>query len=103
MLRGPIRILWIAALATAGTDVAAPQTILWWTTHDLAKIKPLDPVPADPPKAAELRAGRNEFEPFQLVLRSTSLDLSGIDIDFSDFHSAEGGTISSRNINVYLE
>jgi hypothetical protein len=51
----------------------------------------------------DLYAGRNEFEPFQIVLRGKSKDLSGVDIGFSDFHSADGAEISANNVTVYLE
>lgn len=95
------RILSIIAVAAMGAS-AAPSFI-WWTTHPLAKVKPLDPIPREPAKTADLRAGRNEFEPFQLVLRSPSHDVAGVDIDFSDFRGSEGAEISSRNVTVYLE
>jgi hypothetical protein len=51
----------------------------------------------------DLYAGRNEFEPFQIVLRASSKDVSGVDIEFSDFHSADGAGISAGNVTVYLE
>jgi hypothetical protein len=69
----------------------------------LAKVKPLDPVPNVLIKTADLHAGRNEFEPFQIVLRAKSKDLVGVDIDFSDFRTTEGAQISRENVTVYLE
>ena len=86
-----------------GVAVEPPQPFTWWTTHPLAKVKPLDPVPSAPVKSVDLYAGRNEFEPFQIVLRAKSKDLSGVDIDFSDFRTAEGAEISGKNVTVYLE
>jgi hypothetical protein len=83
--------------------VEPPQPFTWWTTHSLAKVKPLDPVPGVPEKDVDLHAGRNEFEPFQIVLRAQSKDLSGVDIDFSDLRTSEGAEISSKNVTVYLE
>ena len=83
----------IAFMRTAG-QVVEPFT--WWTTHPLAKIKPLDPVPSAPAKSVDLYAGRNEFESFQIVLRAGSTDLSGVDIDFSDFRTSQGAEISKR-------
>ncbi|MCX6624260.1 MAG: DUF4091 domain-containing protein [Acidobacteria bacterium] len=69
----------------------------------MAKVKPLDPVPSAPVKSVDLFAGRNEFEPFQIVLRANTRDLSGVDIAFSNFRSAEGAEISRNNVTVYLE
>lgn len=90
--------------AAAGGFAAEPaQLLTWWTTHPLEKVKPLDPVPRVPLKGVDLYAGRNEFEPFQIVLRGNTRDLADVDISFSDFRTVEGAEISSRNITVYLE
>jgi hypothetical protein len=90
----------VAFMRNAG-DVVQPFT--WWTTHPLAKIKPLDPVPGAPAKSVDLYSARNEFESFQIVLRAGSTDLSGVDIDFSDFRTSQGAEISKENVIVYLE
>jgi hypothetical protein len=96
-------ILIAVAVLVLGASVEPPQPIAWWTTHPLAKVRPFDPVPNAPAKSVDLYAGRNEFEPFQIVLRGKSKDLSGVDIGFSDFHSADGAEISANNVTVYLE
>jgi hypothetical protein len=93
-------IAWGAFLRSSG-EVAQPFT--WWTTHPLAKIKPLDPVPSAPAKSVDLFAARNEFESFQIVLRAGAADLSGVDIDFSDLRTSQGAEISKENVTVYLE
>jgi len=99
----PIMILIAVAVLVLGASVEPPQPIAWWTTYPLAKVRPFDPVPNAPAKSVDLYAGRNEFEPFQIVLRGKSKDLSGVDIGFSDFHSADGAGISANNVTVYLE
>jgi hypothetical protein len=102
----PVRlvlILFTMGFAVWGAAGEPPQPFTWWTTHPLAKVKPLDPIPSVPVKSVELYAGRNEFEPFQIVLRVKSKDLSGVDIDFSDFRTADGAEISQKNVTVYLE
>jgi len=102
----PFRLLMIlATLAAAASSPALEpsQPFTWWTADPLAKVKPLDPVPGVPMKGADLYAGRNEFEPFQLVLRARFKDLSGVDIEFSDLRTAGGAEISRKNITVYLE
>lgn len=96
-------ILFTGAGAILGPGVKPPQPFIWWTTHPLAKVKPFDPVPIAPVKRVDLYAGRNEFEPFQIVLRAKSKDLSGVDIEFSDFRTPEGAEISRKNVTVYLE
>ena len=79
------------------------QPVTWWTTNPLTKVKPLDPIPSAPAKSADLYAGRNEFEPFQIVLRAEVKDLPGVDIEFSDFRTSQGAEISRKNVTVYLE
>lgn len=102
----PLRLLLIL-FAVAGVALGPvskpPQPLTWWTTHPLAKVKPFDPVPTVPVKKVDLYAGRNEFEPFQIVLRAKSKDLSGVDIEFSDFRTLQGAEISRKNVTVYLE
>ncbi len=98
-----VLILFTMGVAVLGAAAEPPQPFTWWTTHPLAKVKPLDPVPGLPVKSVDLYSGRNEFEPFQIVLRGKSKDLSGVDIDFSDFRTAEGAEISGKNVTVYLE
>src|SRR5512140_2754405 len=97
-----VLILFTMTVAALGAGVE-PQSFTWWTTHPLEKVKPLDPVPGVPVKSVDLYVGRNEFEPFQIVLRGKSKDLAGVDVDFSDFRTAEGAGISRKNVTVYLE
>jgi hypothetical protein len=98
-----VPILFTMAVAALGAAVEPPQPFIWWTTHPLAKVKPLDPAPSVPVKSVDLYAGRNEFEPFQIVLRAKSRDLPGVDIEFSNFRAADGAEISAKNVTVYLE
>ena len=89
------------ALLCAKEDIAQP--FAEWTTSALVKVRPTDPVPGMAAKSADLYAGRNEFESFQIVLRAEAKDLAGVDIDFSDFRTSDGAAISKENICVYLE
>ena len=61
----------VAALALAPGSreaIAAPQEpLVWFTTDALHKVRPADSRGQRQP--VELLAARNEFEPFQLVLR----------------------------------
>jgi len=74
-----------------------------WTTHALAKIRPLDPPPGGPARETVIFAARNEFEPFQLVLRSETGDLADVDVQVSDLYGPREAFFSNSNITVYLE
>ena len=90
-----------AMLFLAGSAVGAP--IQWWVTNPLEKIRPTDLAPAAPLKRAELYAARNEFEPFQLVLRAGGDEERDIDVDCSNLRGKRGEEISKDNVNVYAE
>jgi hypothetical protein len=75
----------------------------WWVADSLVKIRPLDPLPDSPVRSAALYAGRNEFEPFQIVLRGDDKDVADIDIRVSDLRTTEGAEIPRSNVTVYFE
>ena len=99
-----IRLLLLLPLMHLLGAVQETQPLFtWWTTHSLEKVQPQAPLPSSPLKSVDLFAGRNEFEPFQIVLRAEAKDLSGVDIEFSDLRTKEGAEISKKNVTVYLE
>jgi hypothetical protein len=75
----------------------------WWTTHSLDKIRPFDRQPNDANRAVKIYAAGNEFEPFQIVLRTDGHDLEGIDVEVTDLQGRGGVIPSNRNVSVYLE
>jgi hypothetical protein len=77
--------------------------LVWWTTHALEKIHPNDPAPRDPAHAVKISAGRNEFEPFQVVFRAEDRDIENMDVDVTDLRGSGNGLIAKTNITVYLE
>ena len=100
----PLLIL-ILFVMQAGSRAApgAPLPFKWWIADPLTKVRPLDPPPNSPLKSAVLHAGRNEFEPFQIVLRADADRVANIDIEFSDLRTSQGAEISRDNITVYFE
>src|SRR5262245_15130814 len=82
----------------------ASQTGLAWSTTDaLTKVHPADPIPADAQHAVKIKAARNEFEPFQIVLRSDGRDFDSVDIDVTDLRGPAGVLASTSSITIYLE
>jgi hypothetical protein len=96
-------LLFLSRALSLGAAQEKQPPFTWWTTHSLEKVKPLGLVPGAPLKSVDLFAGRNEFEPFQIVLRAGAKDLPGVDIGFSDFKTTDGAELSKQNITVYLE
>jgi hypothetical protein len=94
----------VLLLLLAGCADAAPvNPFTWWIVGPLVKVKPLDPAPRPASHAASLYAARNEFEPFQLILRTDGIDADGIEIEASDLQSGNGARIASGNVTVYVE
>lgn len=82
---------------------AAGPGMVWWTTNALEKVRPFDQEPAQAERSANIRAARNEFEPFQVILRSEGTDLQGVDVTVTDLKRANGAILDKKNITVYAE
>ena len=94
------------SLRPAGDAGSLARDLVWWTTHALEKVRPSSspPPPAERSTGVELAAARNEFEPFQLVLRARSAPLRDVDVELTDLVGERGGDlIASRWATVYLQ
>jgi hypothetical protein len=67
---------------------------VWWTAPGLEKIRPFDPPPEQPNHEINISAARNEFEPFQVILRSDDADVESVDIDVTDLRGPGSLTLS---------
>ena len=99
----PLRICAALIVLAQPAGKAMTPEVNWWTTHALAKIRPQDAAPSEPKHSVEIFAGRNEFEPFQIVLRTESSDLENVDVETSNLSGPEGSSIGQANITIYLE
>src|SRR5262249_18492425 len=48
-------------------------------------------------------AARNEFEPFQVILRPEVQDIDGVDVEVTDLRGQAGVLSSAKSISVYME
>ncbi len=97
-----IGLLFVVAFRVV-TFPAGVATVEWWVENPLTKVRPRDPVPEKQVSTVRIYAARNEFEPFQLVLRAGGDEISGIDIQCSDFRSVGGARIDAKNVTIYRE
>ncbi len=106
-LPGPAFLVCIAAMLFLDLALcsvhADTKPITWWTTHALEKTRPMSPIPREPAHMVELWAARNEFEPFQIVLRTEGQDLPGVDIEITDLAGPTGAIPAKDNITIYFE
>jgi len=99
-------LLALAAMPVIATLQRAPAPdLVWWTADAMQKVRPYDSEPAatEATRTVNLAAGRNEFEPFQIVLRAGTADLAGADVDVTDLKSTTNGIVSKDHVMVYLE
>ncbi len=96
---------YLLLLIFASAPLLAPERPLltWWIEGSLTKIRPFDRAPSPAAKDVYLKAARNEFEPFQIALRSETADVEGIDLEISDFQGIGGTRIPGGNVTVYAE
>ena len=86
--------------ALAACCAAAPPAMTVYTVHDLARVRP-----ADAPGAARsvvVKAARNEYAPFQIVVRAGGAGLRGVTASAGDL-GGKSGRISAANITLYRE
>jgi hypothetical protein len=89
-------------LMTIRTPAAAPG-LVWWTTNALEKVRPFEQVPAEAERSAKIQAAKNEFEPFQVILRAAGTDVQVTDVTVSNLKRADGVILDKKNITVYTE
>jgi glycosyl hydrolase family 123 len=101
---------WKLLLALAGLPLVwsavpplPPADFTWWTTDALVKVRPYDPQPDGASKKATIKAARNEFEPFQVILRAENNDIDGIDVNIGDLKGPGSASIPKSSIFVYAE
>ncbi len=80
-----------------------PGLLTWWIESPLIKVSPGYQTPARMRNRVDAYAARNEFQSFQIVLRSDGEDATGIDVELSDFMTSGRAEISKDNAAVYLE
>jgi hypothetical protein len=71
---------------------------IWWAegTHKISRERP---VPKGRANEVYISAARNEYEPFQVVLKPTG-DMGNISVDMEDLTDSEGNSISRDNVEI---
>ena len=97
MMRRPWFMIGFLAL-TGCTPARAGMTV--YMTDGLARVRPDDP-PAVAPSIL-IRAARNEYEPFQVVIHAGPDGLTGVSANAGDLRAREG-LIDASNLTFYRE
>ena len=75
------------------------QSLTWWT--ELASHKVMQDHPPQPTRKVVIEAARNEYEPFQVVLRADGGDLANVDARMSDLVGPRNTVIPAENVALY--
>jgi hypothetical protein len=100
-MRLTLYCLILAQLSVPASESFAGNAFAWWVVPSLVKVRPSDLPPAAPQQVADIRAAQNEFEPFQIVLRSPQT-MTGLDVQVSALTDDLGNSIPSDSIQIYL-
>ena len=78
---------------------AMGQTLTWWVEYASRKV--MQDRPPQPVGEVILEAARNEYEPFQVVLRADGGDLDNVDMRMSDLAGPGEAIIPAENVELY--
>lgn len=88
-------------VAAVTVTAASADTIVFWVIPGMARAG-RDEAPGAM-RSAFLQAGRAEYEPFQIVIRAGSSDLTGVSAVASDLTDGKGNSIPARYLPLYKE
>jgi hypothetical protein len=82
---------------------AASPNVVWWVANALEKIHPYDHEPKELNRAINISAARNEFEPFQVVLKAEAGNINNVDVDVTDLRGPADAVLSKDSVTPYFE
>jgi hypothetical protein len=88
-------------LAAAGTFAAGDSALVVCAVDGLTRIRPDDSQTHQ--ASIHLKAARNEYEPFQVVVRAGPDALKAVKVEVSDLRGEGGHVIGRRHIALYRE
>jgi len=89
--------------AKAGEELALNGTkgLTCWIVHGTTRVKP-DDLPTGN-QIVTIKAAKNEYEPFQVILRAEGENLKKVDVSASDLMEKNGHRIKKENITLFRE
>lgn len=93
----------LGAVVLFGYGAISKADMLVWSATATVKVRAQE-YPERTPSGISISAARNEYESFQIVVRSQGRPLLGLDVDLSNFESADHRRISClENCTIYRE
>nr|MBC8236442.1 hypothetical protein [bacterium] len=96
-----IGIASVISLAYGALPAKANEGLTCWIVHGTTRVKP-DDLPTGNQIVA-IKAAKNEYEPFQVILRAEGESLKKVDVSVSDLVGKNGHRIKTENITLFRE
>ncbi len=94
-------IISLIYLIYGALPVKADESLTYWIANGTTRVKPDDiPIAA---KTVTIQAAKNEYEPFQVILRAEAEHLKNVDVAVSDLIGPSGQQIGAENITLFRE
>jgi Glycoside hydrolase 123, catalytic domain/Glycoside hydrolase 123 N-terminal domain len=93
----------IAGVMSARPARAGAPAMTVYVVNGLTRVRPTDAPPDAAVTIAAIQAARNEYEPFQVVVRAGAGGLAGVDMAVSDLHGEGGTLILRRHVALFRE
>jgi len=93
-------VLLVCAFSGALPSPAAEAAMQVFAIDALERVRPHDAVREG--GSIQIKAARNEYEPFQIVVHAGANGLKGVNVQVSDLRSGQA-TVPSRRISLYRE
>jgi hypothetical protein len=97
--------IWLCAalllLPVTGLPAPSHPALQVYAVDGLTRVRPRGTLP--PTTEVAIKAARNEYEPFQVVVRAGSAGLSSVNVEVGDLRGHHGQVIPRQNLTLYRE
>lgn len=98
----PLRLFWMMIMPVCSLTYAGVQPAMTVFAMDgLTRVRPNDPPQST--TSVTIKAARNEYEPFQIVVRAGGNGLSNVNMEVGDLRDEDGQVISRQHLTFYRE
>ncbi|MBM3237252.1 hypothetical protein FJZ31_13245 [Candidatus Poribacteria bacterium] len=88
-------------LAYGASPAQVDDGLTYWIIHGTTRVKPDDLSTGN--QTVAIKAAKNEYEPFQVILRAADENLTKVDVSVSDLVGKNGHRIEKENITLFRE
>jgi hypothetical protein len=99
-LRAAIAVVAVFGCLFVGAGLCRAE-MKFWVAHGTTRTSPFDPPGNN--QEARISAARNEYEPFQVIIRAEGETLKNVTLEASPLNSSRGASIAGKFITLFRE